>query len=150
MNSVPEDEHGRVPNRETIESWKKSLGWVERADSLDAEISRKYEEEIIHKRIRMYEEHAQVGNTLIEKGREFIKDHPIDDMGDALKAIDLGVEIQRTSVGQAEYGLRILQMTDDQLERELRKHLGTPPTKEEDEFIDVEPEEKNDNTNLQQ
>ena len=138
-NSLPPDENGNVPSFKAIEKWRDSYGWLERADAMDVEVSRRFQDEAVSKRIKMYEEHVEVSNKLIEKGKAFLVDHPIDEMSDALKAISLGVEIQRASVGQIELGQKILGMSDAQLLKELTKLLGKPENKSE--FIDAETEE---------
>ena len=140
-NSLPEDEQGQRPTFKTIEKWRDEFGWMQRADALDGELSRKLQDEVINKRIRMYEEHVEVSNSLIAKGKDYLENHPIDDMADALKAISLGVEIQRVSVGQIELGQKILRMSDEQLNREIYKLMGKSDELE-DEIIDVPKEEE--------
>lgn len=135
-NSIPDDENGRKPNYQTIENWRDSYGWIQRAETVDAELSRRLQDEAIDKRIKMYEEHVSVSNSLIEKGKEYLVNHPIDDMADALKAISLGVEIQRVSIGQIEMGRKILGMSNEQLTRELNNLLQ--PKNQNDEFIDAD------------
>lgn len=140
-NSLPEDENGQRPTFKTIEKWRDEFGWMQRADALDGELSRKLQDEVINKRIKMYEEHVEVSNSLIAKGKDYLENHPIEEMGDALKAISLGVEIQRVSVGQIELGQKILRMSDEQLNREIYKLMGKSDEIEESEIIDVPAEE---------
>lgn len=140
INSLPADESGNVPTHRTLEIWRDTFGWVSRAEELDAELSKKLQDEVIDKRVKMYEHHIEVSNALIEKGEVYLREHPLDSASDALKAIDLGIEIQKASVGQVELGRKILTMSDDQLERELLKLVGK--SKEPvDEFIDAEAKE---------
>lgn len=140
-NTLPEDETGKRPTFKTIEKWRDAYGWIERAEALDVEFSNALQTTAIDKRIKMYEEHVELSNALIAKGRQFLETHPIEEMNDALKAITLGVEIQKASIGQVEMGRKILTMTDDQLLKEINKLLGKP--EQESEFIDVTPEESN-------
>lgn len=135
-NSLPEDDKGQRPTFKTVEHWRDIYGWIQRAETMDAELSRRLQDEAIDKRIKMYEEHVSVSNSLIEKGKEYLVSHPIDDMADALKAISLGVEIQRVSIGQIEMGRRILGMTNEQLTKELNNLLQ--PKTQNDEFIDAD------------
>jgi len=141
-SSLPEDEKGQRPTFKTIEKWRDEYGWMQRADALDGELSRKLQDEVINKRIRMYEEHVEVSNSLIAKGKDYLENHTIDEMADALKAISLGVEIQRVSVGQIELGQKILRMSDEQLNREIYKLMGKSDEMEEAEIIDVPKEEE--------
>lgn len=140
-NSLPEDENGQRPTFKTIEKWRDEFGWMQRADALDGELSRKLQDEVINKRIKMYEEHVTVSNKLIELGKNFLDNNKIEEMSDALKAISLGVEIQRVSVGQIELGQKILRMSDEQLNREIYKLMGKSDELE-DEIIDVPKEEE--------
>lgn len=140
-NSLPEDENGQRPTFKTIEKWRDEFGWMQRADALDGELSRKLQDEVINKRIKMYEEHVEVSNALIAKGKTYLETHPIEEMSDALKAISLGVEIQRVSVGQIELGQKILRMSDDQLNKEIYRLLGRADELEDSEVIDVPAEE---------
>lgn len=139
-NSLPEDEKGQRPTFKTVEKWRDNFGWIDRADKLDADISNALQKDVINERIEMYREHVEVANALITKGKEFLDTHEIDDMADALKALSLGIEIARTSVGQAALGHKILAMSDDQLTKELSKLLA--PEKKNEEFIDAETEEE--------
>lgn len=131
-NSLPEDEKGRRPTFKAIEKWRDKFGWIDRADKLDAEISNALQERVIDERIQMYEKHVGLANALIAKGEAFLVSGTITEMKDALKAIELGIEIERVSVGQAEFGRKLLTATGDQLVKELNKLLAP---KIESEFI---------------
>ena len=138
-NTLPDDDRGNRPTWKTVEKWRDSYGWIERADGMDAALSLRLEDEAISKRIEMYKEHVEVSNALIAKGKEFLQNHSIEEMGDALKAISLGIDIQKASIGQIEMGQKILRMSDDQLTKEINKLLGKPDTVSE--FIDATVEE---------
>lgn len=136
VNSLPMAENGFRPGFKTVEQWRDSHGWIERADALDAEISSRFQTEAVNKRIKMYEEHIEVSNSLISRGKQFLENNPIDEMPDALKAISLGIEIQKASVGQIEMGQKILQMSNTQLLNEITKLLGAPEVSNDDEIVD--------------
>ena len=140
-NSLPEDDKGQRPTFKTVEKWRDNFGWIDRADKLDAEISNSIQTQYINERMEMFEEHERVADSLIAKGKKYLDEHEIDDMADALKAISLGIEIHRASVGQGSIGQKILAMNSDQLTKELTKLLA--PAKQSEEFIDVEAEESN-------
>lgn len=138
-NTLPE-EHGKRPTPKTVEKWRDNYGWLQRADIVDAELSSRLQTEIIDKRIRMYEEHSKIADELIKKGRDFLKNEALKDSSDAIRAIALGVEIEKASIGQAEVGRKLLTMTDEQLNKELEKLIGKP--KALPDIIDVEAEEE--------
>lgn len=136
-NSLPEDEKGQRPSFKTIEKWRDSFGWIDRADALDAEISRALQDQVINERIEMYRKHEKVADKLLEIGRDFLEtiDPKEIEMSDALKAIAMAVELQRVTVGQVGMGQKILNMSSDQLNKELIKLLGG---EKQDEFIDAD------------
>lgn len=125
IKSLPANENGKRPSVSTIELWSRHYGWVERADAMDAEISQQFQEKIIDKRVKMYEEHAEIANKLLVKAKAFLETNEISRMDDALKAINLGAELERISVGQADMGRKLLAMSGEQLTKELNKLLGT-------------------------
>lgn len=142
IDAIPE-ENGEKPAISTIIKWRDMYGWLERAELLDVEVSRNITDEIVSKRIEMYEKHSVVAGELVEKGIKFLRDNPIDSSSDALKAIALGVDIERASIGQADVGRRILKMSDEQLTKELSRLVGKPMANDE-EFIDAETEVSDD------
>lgn len=139
--SLPSDENGNRPSYNAVLHWKEQDGWVERADALEAEISQSFQETVISKRTQMYDEHAELANKLIEKARDYLLNHEIDSMADALKAASLGVDIARMSVGQGDLGRKLMLATPEQLTRELNKLLGTNKDVDDD-LIDAVTEEK--------
>lgn len=135
-NSLPE-ENGNRPSPKTVEKWRDQFGWLQRADILDAELSQVLQTKIIDKRIKMYEEHSKIADELIQKGRTFLRTVELKDASDAIRAISLGVEIEKESIGQAEVGRRLLTMSDDQLNKELERLIGKPKALS-DNIIDAE------------
>lgn len=135
-NSLPE-ENGNRPSPKTVEKWRDQFGWLQRADILDAELSQVLQTKIIDKRIKMYEEHSKIADELIQKGRTFLRTVELRDASDAIRAISLGVEIEKESIGQAEVGRRLLTMSDDQLNKELERLIGKPKALS-DNIIDAE------------
>lgn len=142
IDAIPE-ENGAKPAISTIIKWRDMYGWLERAEILDVEVSQNITDEIVSKRIEMYEKHSKVAGELVEKGIQFLRDNPIDSSSDALKAIALGVDIERASIGQADVGRRILKMSDEQLTKELSRLVGKP-VGNEDDIIDAETEVSDD------
>ena len=70
VNTLPPDENGNVPSFKGVEKWRDAYGWLQRADVMDAEISQRFQDEAISKRIKMYEEHVDLSNKLITLGRQ--------------------------------------------------------------------------------
>lgn len=136
LDKLPENENGHKPNVMTLQRWADENGWIERADALDAKVSLEMDKEIIDKRVEMYKKHAEVGEELIKEGMDFLKKQTenggIKTENAALRALELGMQTERVSVGVADMVRKIGEMTPDQLDRELQKLLGQ---KKDDEFI---------------
>lgn len=138
VNLLPKTAEGNSPARMVIERWMHEKGWIERADALDAEVSRKLDEEVINKRMEMYKEHAQVGEMLIAKGKKYLEENGITQAPDAIRAITSGVDIRVNSVGKAEAWQKISTMTNEQLEKELLRLTGKTPKGGSEFTVDAE------------
>lgn len=138
INTLPPSTDGNKPSKATVGSWIPDHGWAERADALDAEVSRSIEEKIITKRTEMWERQAELAKELIDIGMNFLKDPEkggIKNDASAIRAIDLGMSTQRISTGMAEAMVRIGKMNDEQLTTELQKLLGRPTYDADAEII---------------
>lgn len=137
--SLPEDTDGRKPSKFTIIDWVNTRGWKERADAIDAEVSRAADNVIISKRQKMFEEQERVADELLQKGMEFLRNVEngggIKNDATAIRAIDLALNTKRLVTGAAEAYVKISKMSDGELEAEIKKLLGKPKA-DEDSIID--------------
>lgn len=141
LHLLPEEE-GNKPARVIVEGWRDSLGWIERADGLDAEVSQAIDDKVIDRRVKMWEEHAETGEELIKLGRKYLQDHELQDSQAAIRAISTGAELQKDSVGKAEAWMKYSRMTDLQITKELERLSGKQV---KDEFIiDAESDDVSD------
>ena len=122
-NSLP-DENGNRPTHKAVEKWRDQFGWIQRADTLDVELSNRLKDEYIEKRNAMFEKHIDMASLLIDKSKEFLTKTNFFEATDALRAVALGIEIERASIGQVEMGQKILEMSNDQLDKALLKLVG--------------------------
>ncbi len=122
-NTLP-DEDGSRPTPKTIEKWRDNFGWIERAEALDVELSNTLKNEYVEKRNAMFEKHVDMASLLIDKAKDFLTKATFLEASDALRAVALGIEIERASIGQVEMGKKILEMTPDQLNKELFRLVG--------------------------
>ena len=138
MKVIPPSSDGRKPNIKTVSRWMETHGWRERADALDAQVSIQLESEVIQERIKTLKKLSKYGESLAEKGLQFInKDDPfVDNASAAVRAIIAGSEMQFKYAGQAAVLEKIAQMSDPQLEKEILRLLG----KESEETSDNENE----------
>ena len=134
LNSLPELPDKKTVSRATLNHWIESRGWKERADAIEAEASRAMDELFIDRRKKMYEEQVKVADELVLKGMEFLNAKGIQTDASAIRAIDLGLATQRSSIGMAEAYAKISKMSDDQIDREISRLLGKAP----DDAVDAE------------
>jgi hypothetical protein len=137
VHDLQEDENGRKPAKFTVIKWIASEGWIERADALDAEVSRKQDDAIINERMEMFRKQKEVSDELVEKGLHFLNSEGIKTDASAIRAIDLGLSTQRISTGMAEMYTKISTMPNEALTKELQRLLGKPTSKDA-ETLDAE------------
>jgi len=137
MELIPETEDGRKPGTQTINDWEKQYGWQERADDLDAQTSLALDETVVEKRKKMFEKHAEIGSKLLEKAMEYLKDDfEFSRVEDVIKAISLGRDLERQSIGASDTISKIHQMTDEQLQKELKKLIPDKENSLEAEIVE--------------
>jgi len=115
---------GKKPSIETVKEWASELGWVQRADVLDAQVAQALDTKVINRRVEMFERHVQLAEDLIQKGLAYLAKNGIESDNSAIRAISLGMDTQRMSVGVAEAYAQISKMSNDQLEKELLRLTG--------------------------
>lgn len=151
MNSIPKH-NGHKPTVQTIMKWSKKYGWRERADVLDAQVSLKFEAELVNERVRTLKRLAKGAETLLQKGLDYIENNPApfaDNASAAVRAIVSGSEMVFKYSGAADKLTAIQQMSDRQLEREIRKMLGASTNEDEDTVtttLEDAPDDDDDNT----
>ncbi len=137
---LPATSDGRKPAMETVRKWMRGgdgwISWHQHADELDAEASKILDKEAVEERIKLVKQLAEDNKLLKEKGLEAIKgENPFkDDLPAAVRAIIAGGEGEFKYSGMATSLLAVAQMTDKQLDKEMRRLLG----QNENEIVDVE------------
>lgn len=127
MKSLPPDETGKKPSYTTVQNWMYRFDWQPRAEALDAQVSLKLDKEVVNERVRILRELAKNGETLKQKGLDYLNnnDDPFaDNPNAAVRAIVAGSEMQFKYAGQADVLANIAQMSDKQIEREVLRLLG--------------------------
>lgn len=143
---LPVTTDGRKPDIKTVRVWADKYGWDMRAQALDAEVSIKLEREAVEHRISVLRELAKTGETLMNKGLNYIttEDNPFkDNPSAAVRAIVAGSEMQFKYAAQADKLAVISQMSDKQIESEIQKYLGMS-TEDENENTDQGSEEESE------
>jgi hypothetical protein len=124
LHSIMPEEEGRKPSVTTLKDWYKDFGWEQRGDALDGEASRSLDQQVIQKRVEMWEKLEVVGGKLVDKGEEYLNNHELSTDMSAIRAITDGANLLRASVGQAEAWFKISQMTPAQLDGAFRALLN--------------------------
>lgn len=134
---IPSTDNGRKPQSITVKKWYHELGWEQRADALDAELSKRLDEEAIAERAKLYTEIAEKGKELLQKGYDYIQENDFDTSASAVRAIGLGAEMIAKFGNAADILLAIHDMSNKQIMSEISKILG----QSEDETIDADAED---------
>ncbi len=94
----------RVSNN-SLAVWIKKYDWTNRADALDAKTLEKAQKTIIEKNgkrlAEMIENHYKYGANLINIGGGYLRDKGVESGAQAIQAVKIGVDIQRTAEGLA-------------------------------------------------
>jgi len=120
---LPKDEHGRVPNLNYMARWKREEMWDERADELDAKANAIVETDLVMQKAEMLQRQAQIGKDMQQKGIEHIRNenNKIDSTSAAIAMVVKGAELERMSIGGAEFLARLSKMSDDDVRAEILK-----------------------------
>src|SRR3989304_618351 len=69
-DGFPQSDDGNIPSLVTVLKWRDSLGWIERADAMDGEVSRNMEKDAIKMKAEAIKKLAKVAETLVDEGIE--------------------------------------------------------------------------------
>lgn len=150
------DEHGRIPSKPIIISWRQEMGWDLRADELNARVSLVSDEQLIAMKVLMLKEHAEKGKELSDMGMNFLRQSisKFDTSSAAVSAIIKGAELERNSLGLSEALLKISKMTEEELKKSIISKLNragdmavnTLNAPEEVDVVDAEVKEEDTET----
>jgi hypothetical protein len=92
-------------SRPTLAEWIKRFNWHKRADDLDAKQLERATQLLVEKNgkrlAEMIENHFKYGANLINIGGGYLQKKGVETGGQAIQAVKIGVEIQRTAEGLA-------------------------------------------------
>ena len=123
FNITPEDDDGRKPAMAIIRKWRREEGWDLWAQSLDVEVAKRVEDDIVSKKVEMFKRHAQQAMELILSGSDYLAEHGHDSSASAVTAIVKGIQLERESVGGAEMVVKLASMDNNELVKELQNTL---------------------------
>ena len=119
MPFVPENNMGLTPTGATISAWRRNYGWVEQADRMDNEVREIVEQQYILPKAKMLSKHAEIGRKLWERGMEYLDKFEIKNANAAIRAIEVGVAMERDSTNLEKLMDEVSRMDDGKLVRRL-------------------------------
>lgn len=134
---VPPDENGQKITHHTVQLWIQEYLWEERAAALDLEVVNRMDNLVIDERIKMFQEHAEIGREIKDFGLNYLRENGIKTDMAALRAIADGIQIERSSRGLADSLARLAQMDDTTLLKEINKLLAAKQNTIDAEVEDI-------------
>lgn len=109
--------------------WAADYEWVKRAaaydDYIEAEARKKLDRDAIKRKAKMLERHANTGRALQAFGLQHVQTNkqPVNS-SDAIRAIRVGVDIERKSEGLPEYLIEVMNADDTELTAQYNELLA--------------------------
>jgi len=128
-NLLPEDLYPK-PAVTTLHGWIYTSpdNFKDAGELLDEEVREEISEKLIQSKVEMFERHALVGQKLQNLALEFLETEGIEwTTASAVRALVEGVRIEMQSMGIPDMLKKISDMTDDDLEEEIKKLATSSP-----------------------
>lgn len=115
---LPLDEFGKRPSRGQLQAWM--VKWKKQADILDREMELGVVEQQVAAKIEMLDRHAETGKEIQKISLDWLREHKEElTPQSAVKLLQVGVEIERESVGIPEALKKMQRLNDDDLLKEI-------------------------------
>lgn len=144
--NLPEDEHGRKPDKETLDGWRTQYMWDARADDLDTKAIELADNSLILQKAEMLKRHAENAKKIADQALEFLvgSEGGFDSSASAVNAYFRGTEEERTARGISDLIIKMSKMSDDDLQKEILERLRRGSENEQiidSEAVDTESKE---------
>lgn len=141
---IPNDEiyfKGK-PTVNTLQNWINN-DFPERAAVLDDQVMAEINGRMIAEKVEMLNRHAEIGKEMVTMSARYLKDHEDElTINSATRLLVAGIEIEQDSRGISSTVKKIAQMSDEQLEAEIKRLLLSAPVEfEAPESIEEEIDE---------
>ncbi len=107
----------------TVHQWSKTYDWRLRASVRDAELQRVSEKAAVKRQLKLIEKQREAGQALRVRGVEHLAANKIHRASDAIKAIQVGIELERQAEGLPDWVFALQSMSEDELQAELARQL---------------------------
>ena len=124
MPYLNEDQFGQIPKKATVTKWRREQEWDRKADSSDEIVFRQVEKRYIQEKAQMLSKHAEIGRKMQEKGLKFLVEHDITSAHAALRALEIGISIEKESVNLEKLLETVAGMDDAKLMSKVNQLLG--------------------------
>lgn len=118
------DAQGHRPAKETLIGWYNKFGWGDKAAELDTRVVQQYEADYVANKALMMGRHAEIGRKLSEKGWAWIEGHEIRSAFAALRAIELGIQMEKDASNLSALLDTVAKMGDDKVMSKLDSLLA--------------------------
>ena len=122
--TVRPDNTGKAPTSVTLNKWKREGKWDERVAELDLKVRDVVERQYVSAKTEMLSRHAQIGRDLIEKAVNALRDMDLKSAHAALRAIELGIEIEKDSSNLEKLLSTVALLEDSKLVGRMEYLLG--------------------------
>jgi hypothetical protein len=116
----------RTPNLTTLVRWIEGE-FSERALSLDQEVERQLQEQLVQQKVEMLHRHAEIAKAMQATAMSYLEEHGLGNARNALVALTEGLRIERESVGVLPFFEKIGDLSDDALVNELKRLVSKTP-----------------------
>jgi len=124
MPFIPEDNTGMTPQPTTVSGWKRKYGWDEEASRMDESVRHNVEKKYIQEKSAMLSKHAEIGRKLQERGMEYLESATITSAHAAIRAIEVGIAVEKDSTNLEKLLDTVSRMDDAKLMKRLDDLLG--------------------------
>lgn len=130
------DDQGHRPAKETLIGWYNKYGWGEKAAGLDQRATQQYEADYVANKALMMGRHAEIGRKLANKGWDWIEKHEIRSAFAALRAIELGIQMEKDASNLGALLDTVAKMGDEKVMSKLDQLLAKVRPKYDDSDLE--------------
>lgn len=119
---IPANDDGEKPATSTLRTWF-DQDWKLRADNINSRALEIADEDLIQRKAEMLKEQAERGKKLQMMGIEYLEKENFDSSSSAVSAVVQGAKLERESRGIGDLLVRMSQMSDTDLKKEIINRL---------------------------
>jgi hypothetical protein len=107
--------------RKTVHAWANAFDWRGRAAARDLERQKQSERAAVKRQVKLIERQRDAGAALRVRGVQWLSENKITKGSDAIKAIQVGIEMERQAEGLPDWVFSLQSMSEDELQAELAR-----------------------------